>query len=181
DSSPQRETSGSQFTDTAKDYGSKAYETATRIGYSYWEISRHYIGPVLQPMINSTKYLWANLPPVRWLVYTVGAFNCIPIALFVAWVVLTFGFVSALAGVGIVIAQGFFTFLGLTVFLPVAGILITIAFVGACFATLAWAGFETASFGLSRLGLVNNRNLLGYDQVKAISSRGAVDNQSENQ
>ncbi|CAG8796230.1 20528_t:CDS:1, partial [Dentiscutata erythropus] len=179
DSSPQRETSGSQITDTAKDYGTKAYETATRIGYSYWERGSHYIGPILQPMINSVKYLWANFPPVRWLTYTLCAFNSIPLALFVAWAVLTFGFVSALAGVGIVVAQGFFTFVGLAIFLPVAGVMLLIAFIAASFATLAWAGYETASFGLHRLGFVNDRNLIGYGQAKAIGNRGVLDNQSE--
>ncbi|CAG8793165.1 hypothetical protein C2G38_2129777 [Gigaspora rosea] len=181
DSSPQRETSGSQITDTAKDYGTKAYETTTRIGYRYWEITRRYIEPVSQPMINSVKYLWVNFPPARWLMYVLCMFNSIPIALFIAWAVVTFGFVSALAGVGVVIAEGFFMFLGLAVFLPVAGFMLLVAFITACFATLGWAGFETASFGLSRLGLVNNRNLLGYGQAKAISSRGAFDSQSENQ
>ncbi|CAG8444033.1 6158_t:CDS:1 [Acaulospora colombiana] len=161
--------------ETAKDYGTQAYETASRISHGYMESLRSYINPLLQPASNMATYLWKNLPPLRWFAYALGLFNCIPLAIFLGWIILTLGFVSSLAGVGIVIAQGFFTFLGFIIFLPVACVLLIIAAIGAIAATSAWLGFEAANFGLVQLGVVKSRNAIGYTQARAITGTGARD------
>ncbi|CAG8777845.1 15099_t:CDS:1, partial [Dentiscutata heterogama] len=83
-----------------------------------------------------------TFPPFRWFIYTVLSFNAVPFAIFAGWGLLTFALVSALAGVGIVIAQGFFTIVGFIVFLPVVAILILVAFICVTFMTLAWFGFK---------------------------------------
>ncbi|PKC03763.1 hypothetical protein RhiirA5_379904 [Rhizophagus irregularis] len=68
----------------------------------------------------------------------------VPTAIFIGWAVLCFAGIIALAGVGITIAEGFFLFLGMSVFLPVAIILCIIAFVTVVFLTLAWIGMRSS-------------------------------------
>jgi len=161
--------------DSAKDYGTQAFEAASRISHGYMQSLRSYIDPLLQPVLNMVTYLWKNLPPLRWFVYALVIFNFIPLAVFLGWGILTFGFVSALSGVGIVIAQGFFTFLGFIIFLPVACVLLIIAAIGAIVSTCAWLGFEAANFGLVQLGVVRSKNAIGYHQARGITGAGVRD------
>ncbi|CAG8455877.1 18157_t:CDS:2 [Acaulospora morrowiae] len=163
---------GQETINVAKDFTTQAYERASSISHGYVQSLRSYVDPLLQPVLNMSVYLWKNLPPLRWFAYALGIFNCIPIAIFLGWSILTFGFVSALAGVGIVIAQGFFTFLGAIVFLPVACVLVIIAAIGAIISTCAWLGFEATNFGLVQLGVVRSKNALGFGQARAITGSG---------
>ncbi|CAH1758674.1 10514_t:CDS:1 [Entrophospora sp. SA101] len=127
---------------------------------------RDYIKPISDSIYEAIKYLWGNFPPIRWLLYTLLIFNSIPLIIFVGWFILTLGFVIALAGVGILCAQGFFTFLGLVVFVPIAIVLMVVAFVGASIATFGWAGLNTGTFVLSNIGIVGDQHTLGHGKQK---------------
>ncbi|RHZ80328.1 hypothetical protein Glove_137g123 [Diversispora epigaea] len=149
--------------DSAKDVGTSAYETASRIRHGYMQTLNSYIG---QPTRKYTNYLWENFPPVRWLIYSLCALNSIPLAVFIGWSILTFGVVTALAGVGIAVSQGFFIFLGFAVFVPVSFCLLCLAGIGATIATGLWASFGAANFGLVQLGFVKNqKNPYGHQHV----------------
>ncbi|CAH1760884.1 23268_t:CDS:1 [Entrophospora sp. SA101] len=126
----------------------------------YFKMVRDYIRPIGDPTYEAIKYLWGNFPPARWLIYALLTFNSIPLMIFVGWFILTLGFVFALAGVGILCANGFFTFLGLVVFVPVAIVLIIVAFVGASIATFGWAGLNTGTYVLSNIGTVGDQHTL---------------------
>ncbi|CAG8823026.1 7175_t:CDS:1, partial [Dentiscutata erythropus] len=149
--------------DSAKDVGTSAYETASRIRHGYMQTLNSYIG---QPTLKYANYLWEKFPPVRWLVYTLAALNSIPLAAFIGWSILTFGVVTALAGVGIVVSQGFFMFLGFAVFIPVSFCLLCLAGIWATIATGLWASLGVANFGLVQLGVVKNpKNLYGPKRI----------------
>ncbi|CAG8470823.1 8554_t:CDS:1 [Funneliformis caledonium] len=122
---------------------------------------------------QTTRYYWDNFPPLRWLVYTFIVFVLPPLIIFAGWMVLTFGFVSAIAGAGVVVSQGFLTTCGFFVFLPTAGFLIFVAFMMACFAVFTWGGIQTANAALSKFGLIRRGNFMEFAKQRAISGRGA--------
>ncbi|CAB4374068.1 unnamed protein product [Rhizophagus irregularis] len=114
--------------------------TAQKYGYSFVSTIMEYI----RPFTKLFGYFWNNFAPLRWFVYTFLTFCSVPTAIFIGWAVLCFAGIIALAGVGITIAEGFFLFLGMSVFLPVAIILCIIAFVTVVFLTLAWIGMRSS-------------------------------------
>lgn len=155
--------------DSAKDVGTSAYETASRIRHGYTRSLKSYFG---EPIRNLSCYLWENLPPFRWLTYTLVALNSIPLVMFLGWGILSFGFVTALAGIGIVISQGFFIFLGLSIFIPVSSFLLVVAGIGATIAAGLWFGLRASNYGLAQLGFMKGGK--GYGP-KYVTSRGIRD------
>jgi len=146
--------------DTAKDMSSTAYEKAAqaaRASQGYYDALCQQSKQVNSQLCDTTKHYWSNFPPLRWFVYTLTAFNAIPLAILIGWAIITFGFVFGIAGVGVMIAEGFFGFFGLAAFLPVAAFLTFIAILLAGFATFAWGGVNTANIVLSKLGLVDRK------------------------
>ncbi|CAG8509506.1 5789_t:CDS:2 [Racocetra persica] len=115
----------------------------------------HFIQVATGPIYHTFKSFWINFPPFRWFIYTILSFNAIPLTIFAGWILLTFAFVLALAGVGIVISQGLFTIVGLIVFLPVVAILVLVAFVCVTFMTLAWVGFKISGSVQNFIGITS--------------------------
>jgi ABC-type multidrug transport system permease subunit len=148
--------------DKAKDMSSTAYEKAAqaaRASQGYYDALLQQSQQVNAQVCDTTKHYWSNFPPLRWFVYTLTAFNAIPLAFLIGWAIVTFGFVFAIAGIGVLIAEGVFGFFGLAAFLPVAATLTFFAILLAGFATFAWGGVNTANIVLSKLGLVDEKKL----------------------
>ncbi|CAI2175980.1 2279_t:CDS:1 [Funneliformis geosporum] len=159
-----------------KDISSLTYEKASRAIQTshgiYDQLYRHgqQAGDRAYQM---TKYYWINFPPLRWLAYTFVVFILPPAIVFVGWMVLSFGFVSAIAGTGVILSQGFLTTCGLFVFLPTASFLTIVAFMVACFAVFTWGGIQTVNATLSKFGLIRRGNFMEFSKQSAISGRGA--------
>src|SRR5256885_1351914 len=132
--------------DTAKDVTSRA----TKASQDYLDQLYQYIQQTSDQLSGTTKYYWDGFPPLRWLAYTMAAFNAVPIAVFLAWAIFTFGIVATIAGIGIFVVEGFFGFWGLAAFLIVAGFLTFIALVLVGFATFAWGGVKATDAALSK-------------------------------
>ncbi|PKY60831.1 hypothetical protein RhiirA4_484995 [Rhizophagus irregularis] len=119
------------YKDSVREKATLYKTTAQKYGYSFVSTIMEYIRP------------FTNFAPLRWIVYTFLTFCSVPTAIFIGWTVLCFAGIIALAGVGITIAEGFFLFLGMSVFLPVAIILCIITFVIVVFLALAWIGMRS--------------------------------------
>ncbi|GBB93065.1 hypothetical protein RclHR1_02100014 [Rhizophagus clarus] len=92
--------------------------------------TRHYTQAICSQLCDTTKHCWHKFPPFRWATYTLTAFNAIPIAILLFWVIVGLGFVS----------------------LPVVGVFVFIAFIVAACALLVWGGFQVGLAILSKLG-----------------------------
>jgi len=121
--------------DSGKDLSSAAYDKA----YQASETSRglfnqtsHYVQATASQLTDTTKHCWHEFPPIRWATYTFGAFNAIPIAILVFWLIVILGFVS----------------------LPVVSVVVFIAFILAGCALFVWGGFHAGIIILTKLGFM---------------------------
>jgi len=163
--------------DTAKELSSSAFEKATRAAQASQGYFDHFCQQSKKLGGHScatTKHYWNNVPLLRWSVYIFAAFLAIPLALFIGWIVITLGFVSTIAGTGVVVSEGFFGFCGLAVFLPTAGFFAFVAFIIACFAVLTWGGLQGTNIILSKLGIIDRKDLMEYSKQKAASAKGTL-------
>jgi hypothetical protein len=158
--------------DTAKELSSKTHEQASRAVHT----SQGYIGQACSfsrqmgnQACETTKQYWNNFPLLRWTTYILATFVAIPLAVFLGWLIFTLGFVSTIAGTGIVVTEGFFGFCGLALFLPAAGFFTVIALIMASFVSLGWGGINI----LSKWGVIDKENFMEYEKQRGITARGA--------
>ncbi|CAG8437772.1 7767_t:CDS:1 [Diversispora eburnea] len=132
---------------------------------------RQFVQPVINLINEKFMKIWNNFPPFRWLVYSVMIFNAIPFTIFLAWGIFTLAISLAIAGGGIMITEGFFILLGLSIFLPVAFVLSFISFGFALFLTLAWFGFKVGNTVSRSIGLTSQEMVVDVKGVVAGTMR----------
>jgi len=142
--------------DSAKEFSNSAYEKAQGLYGQLFQQSKE----VNAQVRDTTKHYWSEYPPLRWLIYTLSAFNAVPLALLIGWAVITFGIVFFIAAIGVIIVEGIFGFFGFATFLPFAAFFSFLALIVVGLATFAWGGV----YVLSRCGLVDKQKLSDYKE-----------------
>ncbi|RHZ83243.1 hypothetical protein Glove_99g317 [Diversispora epigaea] len=132
---------------------------------------RQFFQPVIKLIHEKFMIIWNNFPPFRWFVYFAMIFNAIPLTIFFAWGIFTLAIILSIAGGGIIITEGFFFLLGLSIFLPVAFVLSFISFGFALFLTLAWFGFKAGNTVSRSIGLTSKEMAVDVKGVVAGTMR----------
>ncbi|CAG8460457.1 3160_t:CDS:1 [Ambispora gerdemannii] len=98
---------------------------------------------------------WKESSFFRLYAYIAATYGIIPAVILVGWTIATLAIVVGVAGVGIVVAEGFFAFLGSLVFFPVVGTLLFIASLGGIVAGFAYGSLKVIRFALSQVGFLD--------------------------
>ncbi|CAG8462121.1 2038_t:CDS:1 [Ambispora leptoticha] len=154
--------------EAAKDIVSTGSEIATGAAIKTKEAAQELLtqpGQYYQQSHRFITNIWNKSSFLRLYSYIAGAYGIIPAVILVGWIIVTLVIVVGIAGIGIVVAEGFFAFLGSLVFFPVVGTLLFLASVGGIVVGFVYASYKAIEYALSAMGFLPRDFLHGAPPV----------------